>query len=206
MCIRDRYNADPSSIKILASNEINEEVLLNLKQRGHEIDYLGIGTHLVTCQKQPSLGMVYKLVEAEGTIKMKLSEDIDKMTLPGKKNLYRLYTKDSKFPSLDVITLFDEVIEEGEPFEARDAKRMEKKYQVTPYKVLPLLHQVWDGKSTYQFEELATKRARVIESLKTFNPDVLELQKPKRYPILFSKKYHEIMIATYERALVVESI
>eukprot|EP01016_Furgasonia_blochmanni_P034608 TRINITY_DN3757_c0_g1_i8.p1 TRINITY_DN3757_c0_g1~~TRINITY_DN3757_c0_g1_i8.p1 ORF type:complete len:151 (+),score=32.92 TRINITY_DN3757_c0_g1_i8:209-661(+) len=150
--------------------------------------------------------MVYKLVEAEGTIKMKLSEDIDKMTLPGKKNLYRLYTKDSKFPSLDVITLFDEVIEEGEPFEARDAKRMEKKYQVTPYKVLPLLHQVWDGKSTYQFEELATKRARVIESLKTFNPDVLELQKPKRYPILFSKKYHEIMIATYERALVVESI
>jgi nicotinate phosphoribosyltransferase len=60
--------------------------------QGHECDAFGVGTHLVTCQKQPALGCVYKLVQFEDEPKIKLSEDVTKMTIPGNKKAFRLYS------------------------------------------------------------------------------------------------------------------
>ena len=82
-----RTDRDLSQCIILASNEINKNVLTSLRQQGHEIDTFGIGTHLVTCDDQPAMGCVYKLVEAKGVPRIKLSQDLSKMTIPGRKRL-----------------------------------------------------------------------------------------------------------------------
>ncbi|XP_044861795.1 nicotinate phosphoribosyltransferase isoform X3 [Mauremys mutica] len=80
-----------ATIPIAVSNDVSERSLEELMQEGNEIDMIGIGTNLVTCPLQPSLGCVYKLVKVNGCSKLKLTEDEEKMTIPGSKVVYRLH-------------------------------------------------------------------------------------------------------------------
>ena len=97
-----RYGSSLHSCTVVASNDINEAVLLSLNDQGHEIDAFGVGTNLVTCQAQPALGMVYKLVEINGVPRIKLSQDVGKVTIPGAKEAYRLIGTEG-VPLLDVL-------------------------------------------------------------------------------------------------------
>lgn len=72
-----------------------------MNEVGHRIDVFGIGTNLVTCQAQPALGMVYKLVEMNGIQKIKLSEDKEKVLIPGSKKVYRVWTENG--PAFDMM-------------------------------------------------------------------------------------------------------
>ena len=103
---------DLSHLKVFASNDINEPLLhkLNAIEGGHEIDVFGIGTNLVTCQAQPALGMVYKLVEINTVPKIKLSDEREKTTLPGEKQILRVYDSD-RAPIFDLLCLFSEEAE-----------------------------------------------------------------------------------------------
>lgn len=74
-----KFGTELAKCKIVASNDINEQVLHALNEQHHDIDVFGIGTNLVTCQAQPALGMVYKLVEVKNKPRIKLSQDISKV-------------------------------------------------------------------------------------------------------------------------------
>lgn len=93
---------------IVASNDLNVENIHKLNAHGHEIDVFGVGTNLITCQNQPALGCVYKLVEINGVPRIKLSQDIAKVTIPGKKNAYRLFGSKEKHAVLDIMLQADE--------------------------------------------------------------------------------------------------
>jgi nicotinate phosphoribosyltransferase len=130
---------------IVASNDINEKVLLQLVTDGHEVDTFGIGTNLVTCQAQPALGCVFKLVEINQQPRIKLSQDIGKMVIPGKKIVYRLFGQDAK-PLLDLMTLADEPAPvPGERILVRHAVHETHRAYVQPTSVRPLLQLAFDG-------------------------------------------------------------
>ena len=102
--IQANFNLDVSKFKIIASNDLNEAVLYSLKEQGHEIDGFGVGTNLVTCQNQPALGGVFKLVEVHDQPRIKVSQDAAKVTIPGRKEGYRLYDS-SGLPVLDLLIM-----------------------------------------------------------------------------------------------------
>lgn len=81
-------------VKILASNQLNEHVIKSLEDQAAPIDAFGIGTELVTGKPDASLDGVYKLCESAGNPSMKVSENIEKNTLPGKKSLWRFFDED----------------------------------------------------------------------------------------------------------------
>ncbi len=172
-----------AGLVIMASNDINESILMSLTQQGHEIDIFGIGTHLVTCQAQPSLGCVYKLVALGDHPRIKLSDEADKMTIPGRKNVYRLIGE-NMHPLLD---LMSEVGEEapgvGERILCRHPFSEAKRAYVIPKNVIPLLRCVWDGRQTYAFPSLDTVRAYVINQISVMRPDHMRSINPTPYKV-----------------------
>jgi len=86
-----------SDVKIFASNQLNEYVISSLEDQGAPIDGFGIGTELVTGHPDAALDGVYKLAECNGQPRMKISENLGKVTLPGRKLLYRYYDADGNF-------------------------------------------------------------------------------------------------------------
>ena len=101
--IAEKFNRPfMKTLSIVASNDINEDALINLNEC-HKITTFGIGTHLVTCQRQPALGCVFKLVDINGKPRIKISEEIEKVLIPGTKHIYRIFGEDG-FPLLDLMT------------------------------------------------------------------------------------------------------
>lgn len=140
-----RFDFDLSKATIVASNDINEQVLDSLNDQGHEIDAFGIGTHLVTCQAQPALGMVYKLVQCNEKPRIKLSNDITKVTIPGCKEAFRLIGSEG-VPLLDLIIRAGEARPEaGRRLMCRHPFDEKLRVYVTPSSVIPLLSLVYVG-------------------------------------------------------------
>eukprot|EP00939_MAST-03C_sp_MAST-3C-sp1_P005116 g5116.t1 len=135
-----------SQLQIFASNNINEDVINSLNEQEHQVDVFLVGTHLVTCQKQPSMGMVYELTEVNGKPRMKLSHgDLGKLTMPGNKEVYRLFGKDD-VPLVDMIIRKDEATPvAGRRILAQHPLDGKKRVFVTPKVAIPLLTSVWDG-------------------------------------------------------------
>lgn len=174
---------------VVASNDINEEVLLSLNNQGHAIDAFGIGTHLVTCQAQPALGCVYKLVEIEGEARIKLSQDIAKVMIPGCKKIYRIFNKAGD-PILDLLTrATDPAPVAGERILCRHPFQENKRVHVTPSAVVPLLELVWDGPKGLPAAAVCSpstpdeSRAFCKEQLAKMRADIIRPLNPTPYKV-----------------------
>jgi nicotinate phosphoribosyltransferase len=100
----------------------------------------------VTCESQPALGCVFKLVEINGAPRIKLSNNVAKVTIPAKKDIYRIYGKDG--PLVDLMTLSKEAMpRENAPIFCHHPFDETKRAFVKPAKLVPMLHLYWDGKA-----------------------------------------------------------
>ncbi|KAH8249100.1 hypothetical protein KR032_005877 [Drosophila birchii] len=173
-----------NKLTIVASNDINEDTILSLNEQGHKIDCFGIGTHLVTCQRQPALGCVYKLVEINGQPRIKLSQDVEKVTMPGNKNAYRLYSADGHA----LIDLLQKVSEPppavGQKVLCRHPFQESKRAYVIPSHVESLYKVYWKaGKICQQLPTLEQVREKVQISLKTLRNDHKRTLNPTPYKV-----------------------
>lgn len=180
-----------AALEITASNDINEETLVSLGEQGHSITSYGIGTHLVTCQRQPALGGVYKLVSVAGRPRMKLSQDVAKMTLPGEKEAYRLFGVDGQ-AILDLLQLPGEAPPAvGARVLCRHPVEASKRAWVTPRRVERLHGVVWAaGARVGARPGLAELRERVGDQLKTLRPDHLRALNPCQYKVSVSEQLY----------------
>ena len=184
---------DPYLLKcvILASNEINRSILKSLREQGHAIDLFGIGTHLVTCDDQPAMGCVYKLVEVKGTPRIKLSQELSKMTIPGKKEAYRLFSEDG-YGLLDLmIRVGDKPPEPSKRVLCHHPFDQIKRVYVTPSKVIPLHRCVWDGKRVYPEVSLRESRDYVLNQLRSTREDHLRDINPTPYKVSVSEELYD---------------
>ncbi|KRF98267.1 uncharacterized protein Dwil_GK23764, isoform C [Drosophila willistoni] len=183
-----------NKLTIVASNDINEDTILSLNEQGHKIDCFGIGTHLVTCQRQPALGCVYKLVEINGQPRIKLSQDVEKVTMPGNKSAYRLYSADGHA----LIDLLQKVTEPppavGQKVLCRHPFQESKRAYVIPSHVESLYKVYWkSGKICQQLPTLEQVREKVQISLKTLRNDHKRTLNPTPYKVAVSDNLYNFI-------------
>ncbi|XP_063914930.1 nicotinate phosphoribosyltransferase isoform X3 [Zophobas morio] len=186
--ISEKYNIPWfQDLMIMASNDINEETILSLNEQGHKINCFGIGTHLVTCQRQPALGCVYKLVELNDQPRIKLSQDVAKVTLPGRKDAYRLYSE-SGHALVDLLQRSDESPPAiNEKVLCRHPFIESKRAYVIPSRVEKLLTVYWkDGAICQMLPDLQQIKEGVQTSLKTLRPDIKRNLNPTPFKVAVS--------------------
>ena len=159
-------------VKIIASGDLNEERIDYLLRNDASVDSFGVGTEMVTSKDAPALGGVYKLVELEhnnkSIPKMKFSKD--KITYPGKKQVYRSFDKDGNFTA-DVIGLEDEN-NKGAPLLIQAIKKGKLYYK------LPSIHEIQEN---------------AINNLSRLPEPFKRLKKAKTYPVTKSNKLESKM-------------
>jgi nicotinate phosphoribosyltransferase len=140
---------------------------------------------------------VYKLVEINGHPRIKLSEEVEKVVIPCRKNVYRIWGKKS-FPVIDVIQSFDEPAPEvGVPYFCRHPFFESKRGNVTPSAVVSLLHSVWDGPAggvvPGALESIVDARERCREQLRGMREDHVRPLNPTPYKVSLSSRMYECL-------------
>lgn len=192
--IASKYGLDCfNQLRIVASNDINEDTIIALKEEGHHINCYGIGTHLVTCQRQPSLGCVYKLVEIDSHPTIKLSLEVAKVTIPGRKIIYRLYGSDG-LALVDLMQLDHESPPQpGDRVLCRHPFQESKRAYVTPSKVELLLQKVFQNGNRLNSgrNHLARAREMVKCSLRSIRSDIKRYLNPTPYKVSVSETLYD---------------
>lgn len=184
-------------IKIVASNSLDEFIIRDLIVQGAKIDSFGVGERLVTSKSEPVFGGVYKLaaVEENGELipKIKISENIVKITNPSYKKVWRLFDNGSGKAIADVITLANEIIDDSKPYTIFDPEQTYKKTTLTDFTAKQLQVQIFEkGKCIYNSPDVETIRAYCREQLETIWDEVKRFENPHEYYVDLSQPLWEL--------------
>ncbi|MBQ8997329.1 MAG: nicotinate phosphoribosyltransferase [Clostridium sp.] len=179
--------------KILASNSLDEYIIADLMNQGACIDIFGVGERLITAKSEPVFGGVYKLVavENDGNIvpRIKLSENIEKVTNPGYKTVWRLFDKDNNKAIADVLTLGNEIIDDSKDYEIFDPIYTWKRKVVTNYYAKKIQVPIFiQGKCVYKTPKLDDIRKYSLEQVESLWDEVKRFNNPQGYYVDLSEK------------------
>lgn len=183
--------------KIFVSNDLDEQTIMNLKMQDAKIDVWGVGTRLITSFDQPALGAVYKLVAVEdddGNLKgtIKLSNNANKISTPGKKQVWRITRKCDGKSEGDYIT-----------FAEQNPQTMDSIYMFNPevpyinktvdsFEAQPLLHEIFhEGKLVYKQPPLKVIRDFTATELEGLWSEYKRQLNPQEYPVDLSQKLYD---------------
>ncbi len=188
---------------IVASNDLDEGLIENLKQQGAKINVWGVGTRLVTGGEQSALGGVYKLAavrdeSGQWQPRIKLSEQVIKVSTPGLQQVRR-FSKDGRFIA-DAIYNAEEAC--PDPCKIIDPAEILRHRLIPPDAthedlLQPLLRQ---GKAVGELPGLAAARARTLEQLKGLDPTIKRLANPHIYPAGLETGLHDRKLALIQKA------
>jgi len=201
-----------SDCAIVVSNSLDEWLILDILRQGAFIDSFGVGERLITAASDPFFGGVYKLsgVELPGKAggaaagvvepKMKISENVEKLTNPGYKKVYRLYDKDSGRMMADVITLADEGAPTGDDYTIFDPSHTWKRKKLKNFVAEELQKPVFkSGQLVYDRPDIESIRAYCLAQIETLWEETLRFENPQPYYIDLSQKLWELRAELIEK-------
>lgn len=189
-------NAGYPDCKICLTNSLDEYLITSLLEQKAEVDSFGVGENLITAKSDPVFGGVYKLaaIERNGEIipKIKISENVEKITNPSFKKVCRFYSKDTNYALADVIMLKDEELPENE-YEIFDEHNTWKRKTLTNFYVKELQEKIFEnGKLVYKTPSLKEIADHEKAELKTIWEEVKRLNNPQKYYVDLSKELYDL--------------
>ena len=178
---------------ITVSNSLDEYVIQDMIRQGACVSSFGVGERMITASSAPVFGGVYKLVAVEenGSIvpRIKVSENVAKITNPGFKKVWRLYDRDNNKAIADVITLNDETIDDTAPYEIFDPEHIWKRKTITNFRAVPLQVQLFDkGVCVYDSPTVEEIKQYCQAQMETMWDEVLRFEKPHKYYVDLSQR------------------
>ena len=197
-CRRMLDEAGWNGCKIIVSNSLDEYIIRELIRQGAEVDGFGVGERLITAKSHPVFGAVYKLCaveDVEGNIhpKIKISENVGKITTPHFKKVYRLRGRDTGKAEADLICVHDEIVDDTKPIEIFDPEHVWKRKLMENYTAEELLVPVFkNGVQVYKLpslDEISRRREKEIEGMWE---EVKRFTNPHNYYVDLSEKLWDI--------------
>lgn len=179
--------------KIVASNSLDEYIIRDVLSQGAKIDSFGVGERLITAKSEPVFGGVYKLVaiEENGEIipKIKISENQEKITTPGFKQIHRIYDRKTNKAIADLITLADETIDTSKPLEIFHPIHTWKRKTLTDYSSKKLLEKIFEkGKCVYDCPNVSEIREFAKDEIVSLWDEVLRFENPHIHYVDLSQR------------------
>ena len=197
-CRKMLDDAGYSDCGIVASNSLDEWIIRDTLIQGAEITSFGVGERLITSKSESVFGGVYKLVAVEdenGDIipKIKVSENVAKITTPGFKQVYRLYSRENSQAIADVITLHNEVIDDTKPLKIFNPEHTWKRKTITNFYARPLLKPIFKkGELVYETPALSVLKEYCKMEIDGLWDEVKRFENPHEYYVDMSEDLWKI--------------